>query len=69
MGESQVPHTFTVEKYGKLGWLLHSSHLQWSLNTDTDTLSPVLPKFDVTIEAPDEVSVGDQSFKAQICSK
>lgn len=69
MGDSQVPHTFTVEKYGKLGGLLHSSHLQWSLNTDTDTLSPVLPKFDVTLKAPDEVSVGDQSFKAQICSK
>uniref|UniRef100_A0A3Q3CXW5 Alpha-2-macroglobulin bait region domain-containing protein n=1 Tax=Haplochromis burtoni TaxID=8153 RepID=A0A3Q3CXW5_HAPBU len=29
----------------------------------------VLPKFDVTIKVPDEVSVGDQSFKAQICSK
>lgn len=32
-------------------------------------LSPVLPKFEVTVETKDEVSIGHDEFEAKVCAK
>lgn len=71
MKGNQVNKRFKVEKYGKLQFLVAELFI-WHQKTphEPKLICPsVLPKFKVSLNAPNEVSVGKEELEMDVCAK
>lgn len=70
MDGSQINKRFKVEKYGELQFCVYELLLSWqSPENNKAPFSSVLPKFEVTIETADKVSVGKEEIEVDVCAK
>lgn len=49
--------------------MVTSHGLEISQKANNNMLFPVLPRFDVKINAPDEISIIQEEFEAEVCAK
>lgn len=69
MKGNQVNKRFKVEKYGKLQFFVAELFI-WHQKNEPKLICPsVLPKFKVSLTAPNEVSVGKEELEMDICAK
>lgn len=69
MDGNQINKRFKVEKYGESQF----SDSEWSFlqlpENNKVHFSSVLPKFEVTVETADRVSVGKEEIEVDVCAK
>ena len=69
MGSDKRYHSFKVEKYGKLMFFYYPCQaINEAGMLITMFCPPVLPKFDVKIDAPGKVSIDQEEIKAEVCA-
>lgn len=69
MEQSQVTRRFKVEKYGELPFSGSEPPFLPPPENNKARFSSVLPKFEVTIETADQVSVGQEEIDVDVCAK
>ena len=68
IGSEKIQHSFKVEKYGNYIFFYITFNLSNEAKMLIIPLSPVLPKFDLQMNAPDEVSINQEEVKAEVCA-
>lgn len=71
MNGNQVNRIFKVEKYGKLQFLVAELFIwhQKKPHKPKRICPSVLPKFKVSLQTPNEASVGKEELEMDVCAK
>lgn len=69
MDGNQINKRFKVEKYGELHFCVSELLFLQPPKQHSWFFSSVLPKFEVTVETADEVSIGKEEIEVDVCAK